>query len=286
MPFRALANQHCVSHMTAYRRCLDALKSLPHCADVTRKYCSRYSGILLVDGKFVEVKGFKYKIPVIYGIDFYTHDIPTYTLSVSENYLSVKKFFTSLRLLNYPLRSLVSDDNLNIPGACFDIYPHATWQLCTNHFKENIRRSLEVRTDDRYKDFMYGIETLFSNKISEDNFNKLARNLLSKYMYDELCVKILLDIERRKRNLLAYLKVHKTPTTTNLIECFNSHLNIRLRSVKGFESFKHADLWLNGYFLRRRTRPFTDCTGIFKRLNGRCSLEESIKRDVDLPTIF
>jgi len=196
MSFRALANQYQISHMTAYRRCLNALKSLPHCADITRKYCTRFSGILLVDGKFVEVKGFKHKIPVIYGIDFYTHDIPTYIFSISENYLSIKKFFTSLRLLNYPLQSLVSDDNLNIPQACFDVYPKANWQLCTNHFKENIRRSLEVRTSDKYRDFMYGIETLFSNKISEDNFNKLGKRLLNKYINDELCVKILLDLER------------------------------------------------------------------------------------------
>jgi len=286
MSFRALANQYQISHMTAYRRCLNALKSLPHCADITRKYCTRFSGILLVDGKFVEVKGFKHKIPVIYGIDFYTHDIPTYIFSISENYLSIKKFFTSLRLLNYPLQSLVSDDNLNIPQACFDVYPKANWQLCTNHFKENIRRSLEVRTSDKYRDFMYGIETLFSNKISEDNFNKLGKRLLNKYINDELCVKILLDLERRRPNLLAYLNVHKTPTTTNLIECFNSHLNIRLKSVKGFESFNHAELWLNGYFVRRRLKPFTDCTGIFRRLNGKCSLSESIKTGVDLPRIF
>ncbi len=272
--------------MTAYRYCLDALRSLPHCADLTRKYCSRFSGILLVDGKYVEVRGFKYKIPVIYGVDFYTHDIPTYVFATSENYLILKKFFSSLRLLNYPLQSFVSDDNLNIPRACFEIYPKASWQLCTTHFKENIRQSLEVRKDDKYKDFMKGIESLFEYKISEDNFNKLAKNLLNRYIGDELCVRILLDIERRKPNLLAYLKVHKTPTTNNLIECLNSHLQGRLETIKGFESFKHANLWLNGYFLRRRTKPFTDCEGIFKHLNGKCSLQQSIKPDVDLPRIF
>jgi len=127
---------------------------------------------------------------------------------------------------------------------------------------------------------------LFLVTISEDNFNKLGKRLLNKYINDELCVKILLDLERRKPNLLAYLNVHKTPTTTNLIECFNSHLNIRLKSVKGFESFNHAKLWLNGYFVRRRLKPFTDCTGIFRRLNGKCSLSESIKTGVDLPSIF
>ncbi|OGC50590.1 hypothetical protein A2716_05305 [candidate division WWE3 bacterium RIFCSPHIGHO2_01_FULL_40_23] len=100
--------------MSAYRKCLEALRKLPHCADITRRYCSKYSGILLVDGKFVKVKEYNYKIPVVYGIDFLTHDIPTYLLTIAENYLSFLKFFQSLRLLKYPLRSIVSDDNLLI----------------------------------------------------------------------------------------------------------------------------------------------------------------------------
>lgn len=272
--------------MTAYRKCIDALENLPHCADITRMYCSKYSGILLVDGKYIKIKGYERKIPVIYGIDYQTHDIPTFLLTIAENYLSTIKFFQSLRLLNYPLQSLVSDDNLNFPQACYEVYPKASWQLCTNHFKENIRASLDVRTDPTYQPFMRNIEALFKYKISEDNFNKLAKDTPNKYINDELCVKILLDIERRKPNLLAYLNVKNTPTTSNLIECFNSHLNIRLKSIKGFESFQHADLWLNGYFIKRRLTPFTDCTGKFNYLNGKCSLEETLKRGVDLPTFF
>lgn len=285
-PFRKLASQNSISPMTAYRKCISALEDLPHCADITRKYCSKFSGILLVDGKYIKVKGFDRKIPVIYGIDYLTHDIPTYIFSVSENYQTLKKFFSSLRLLNYPLYSLVSDDNLNFPQTCFEVYPKASWQLCTNHFKENIRTSLEVRTDPKYKYFMRAIEDLFRYKISEDNFNRIAKNLLTKYIHDELCVKILLDIERRKPNLLGHLSFKNTPTTSNLIESFNSHLNIRLKSIKGFEDFHHANAWLNGYFINRRTTPFTGCSGKFRYLNGRCSLEETLRRNVDLPTFF
>lgn len=133
---------------------------------------------------------------------------------------------------------------------------------------------------------MKSIEQLFEYKISEDTFNKLAKNTLNKYINNELCVKILLDIERKKPNLLGYLKVKGTPTTSNLIECFNSHLNLRLKIIKGFESFQHADSWLNAYFIKRRLTPFTDCTGKFKHLNGKCSLEETLKSDVGLPTFF
>ena len=133
---------------------------------------------------------------------------------------------------------------------------------------------------------MREVETLFRLKRSEDDFNRVAKNIFHKYKDDRLCVAVLLDIERRKRNLMAYLRTRSTPRTNNLIECFNSHLNGRLRTVKGFEDFEHADLWLNGYFIRRRMKVFTDCGGIFKKLNGRCSLEIAAKQEVDLPINF
>lgn len=272
--------------MTAYRHVLEALDSLPHCADITRQYCSKFSGILLVDGKFIKIKGYDRKIPVIYGIDYLTHDIPTYTLAPSENPLVLNKFFSSLRLLSYPLQALVSDDNLNIPNACRNLYPNATWQLCLNHFKENVRISLNVRSDPTYKPFMCDLEILFKPKRSEDDFNRVAKNIFNKYKHDPLCVSVLLDIERRKPNLMGYLGFKHTPRTNNLIECFNSHLNGRLKTVKGFEDFKHANLWLNAYFIRRRFKPFTDCTGKFKHLNGKNSLQKSSKCDVDLSMFF
>jgi hypothetical protein len=91
---------------------------------------------------------------------------------------------------------------------------------------------------------------------------------------------------RRKEELLAYQKFPGSPWTTNLIEAYNSHLEARLRALKGFESYHSADLWINGYVLRRRLKPFTDCGEYFKHLNGKTSLGEVLKRDQNLPQIF
>lgn len=283
MSFRALSQKYNISVGNAYSKCFNTLKSLPHCADITRKYCSEYSGTLLVDGKYITVKGYDRKIPFIYGIDYLTHDIPTYILSIAENFMSLKKFFASLRLLNYPLKFLVSDDNVNILNACLDIYPKTNWQLCTNHFKENIRKSLSVRTDPKYKPFMYKVENLFNVKRSEDDFNRVAKNIFNQYKDDDTCISILLDIEKRRNNLRGFSRI---PRTTNLIESFNSHFQAKFKPLKGFESFQHADLWLNGYVLKRRTRVFTGCTGKFKHLNGKNSLSISANMNVDLSGIF
>lgn len=285
-PFRKIASQNNFSHMTAYRYCLDALKELPHCADVTRSFCNRFSGILVLDGKFIKVKGYKAKIPVLYGIDYLTHDIPTYKFTVAENYQSLLSFFTSLRLLNYPLKALVCDENPSFRDACSYVYPKIPIQLCQNHFKNNIKNSLDLRYNPKYLPFMVDIKYLFLKRRSLQEFDSIARKILIKYHNYSLCTKILLDIQNKKPFLLAHLLEKNIPRTNNIIESFNSHLQGRLETIKGFESFSHAELWLNAFFLKRRFTKFTDCEGKFKHLNGRLSIQQTLKVGIDLPRIF
>lgn len=223
---------------------------------------------------------------MVYGVDYLTHDIPAYLLTKAENYQSCLTFFKTIRLLNYPLQGLVCDDNRNIIETCKYVYPRAIVQVCTNHYKENIRRTLQVRTDPTYQPFMKSVEMLFKKKRSKEDIQKRAGKILNQYGDDIVCQQVLADIYKRRKELFAYLSLQGLPTTTNLIECFNSHLQGRLKTIKGFQSFKHADLWLNAYFLRRRTKIFTDCTKKFKGLNGKMSLEKSKKPDLDLPSFF
>jgi len=262
------------------------LKSLPHCADITRQYCSRYCGILEVDGKYVKVKGYERKIPVIYGIDYQTHDIPTYILSETEGYQSLVNFFSSLRLLNYPLNAVICDENTCIFEAARYVYPNVIIQLCQNHYKENIRRSLDTALNPHYIPFIQEIEELFSFKRNPDDFNRKAKIIYDKYQGDRLCSSIMVDIARNEGCLCGWRNGHNIPITTNLIECFNSHLQGRLKTIKGFETFQHADLWLNGYFIRRRLKKFTGCQGKFRRLNGYNSLQISQKLGIDIPGYF
>lgn len=272
-----MAERHDFSAATAYRRYHTALEKLPHCADLTRKYCSRFCGILLVDGKYIAVKGYERKIPVLYGIDYLTHDIPTYILSRAENYQTCQSFFNSLRLLNYPLQAVVSDDNQNIYQACTSVYPATISQICHNHYKQSLRLGLNISNNPTYRPFMQDIEWLFDKKRSEPEFISLAGKMVHKYGQDDICRGVMIDIHKRLPQLLAYTKVPHIPRTNNLIESYNSHLEGRLKTIKGFESFKHADTWLNAYFIRRRLKKFTDCTHQFFRLNGKCSLELSQK---------
>jgi hypothetical protein len=284
--FRTLGDQEHIHGSTAYRHVSTLLNKLPHCADITRRYCTRFCGILLVDGKYIQVKGYDRKIPVLYGIDYLTHDIPTYIFSVAENYQTCFSFFQSLKLLLYPLQAVVCDDNINIYQAARKVYPECAIQLCHNHYKETIRGALSVRTDPEYVPFMREIEYLFEKRRSREEFQVLAGKLVHHYGRDIRCMNVLADIQRRLPLLTGYMQQKHIPRTTNLIESFNSHLQGRLETIKGFQSFKHADTWINAYFLKRRLTPFTDCTTQFRYLNGKTSLEETMENPRKLPDLL
>jgi len=83
--FRSIAEDLHISVGKSYETYFKLLKNLPLCVDITRNYCSKFCGILLVDGKYVKVKGYPRKIPVVYGVDYLTHDIVHFVLGVSEN---------------------------------------------------------------------------------------------------------------------------------------------------------------------------------------------------------
>jgi len=285
-PYRKLADQYDSSPTTVYRKNLKASKALPHCANITREHCVRYTGILQVDGKYISVRPYERKIPVLYGIDYATHDTPTYKLIPSENYQACLAYFTALRLLNYPLKALICDDNENIRDACKAVYPKVIIQLCQVHFMRNIGKVLSIKTDPTYRPFMARIGELFADRVVEEVFNGMAQKILLEYINDAKCVAIMQEIGRKRPLLLAYLRAPGIPRTNNLIECFNSHLNGRLKTIKGFKSFKHADLWLNAYFVRRRYKPYTDCGEHFKKLNGKKSIDIVAKDKTKLPKIF
>ena len=83
--------------------------------------------------------------------------------------------------------------------------------------------------------------------------------------------------------MFAYQEIPNCPNTTNIIESYNSHLQGRLKTIKGFQGFDSARRWLNAYLVRRRTKTLTDCKGKFKHLNKHASLELSIKKQAQWP---
>ena len=168
------------------------------------------------------------------------------------------------------------------------IYPSVSIQTCQNHFLESIRRDLNIRSSKTYQPFFLSIETVLREKLDPFSFNLRLQEVYKEFkgVGDERISFWIGEMIRRKEELLAYQKFPGSPATTNLVEAYNSHLNPRLNTLKGFQSYHSANLWINGYILRRRLKAFTDCGQYFKHLNGKRSLEESIKRGLNLPELF
>ena len=297
MPLRKLADENQMSLGATYRRIENELETLPDNSSLSRNYCNRWSGRLVIDGKYVRVKGYQKKIPFIYGIDYLTHDIPVGLLAPSENYFAYVKLFSLLKSINYPLQLAVADENAPLEKALFLSYPRAKLQLCHNHYLENIRESLLVRTAEEFQGFFFRLRQAFRAEIVSQKRQALFHDIYQDYVLDqnreqekEILKIIMIEIQRNYNKLFAYQNngndyFPHSPQTTNIVESYNSHLQGRLKSIKGFESFYSAKRFLNAWLIRRRTKTLTDCNKKFKHLNGFTPLQMSLKRGLSYPQI-
>lgn len=286
LSFRKLASKYDISPMSAWRICDEELKKLPDNNQFTFRHCNRFSHVFVFDGKFFNVKGYPYNLVLLWGLDYFSHDIPVFTLAPSENYQGWAKYFSYFRIINHHPELLVCDDNANLKMAARNAFPAVKIQTCFNHFKQSIRKTLRVRSDTTYKPFMRRIESIFASKLSDDVMNRWLYTLYRDYHHDPLCLQVLTNIQKYMPELIAYRNIKAAPLTSNLMESYNSHLESRLFSLKSFQSFTHAKLWMNAYILKRRFTKLTDCEGKFRSLNGKRSISLTAKKEVDIPTLF
>lgn len=290
IPIRKLADQRKLGITQTYEKLVIELNCVVQNIWLTKNYCDneKFCGILIVDGKFVKVRGYKQKIPFIYGIDYLTHDIPRHRLSESESEVAFEEFFQSLKECNYPLKIVVCDDRSSLEKPLKRYYPEALIQLCQNHYLENIRVNLHIRTQEKHRHFFNSVKKhIFDEYTDQDNLKQRLKYIFEKHAKNDPFRKAILnDIYKKREKLFNYTKIEHCPKNTNLIELYNSHFNARVRSIKGFKFFHTAQRWCNAYIIRRRTKSLTDCEQKFKHLNGKPSLYYTLKKQAEWPEIF
>lgn len=290
MPFRKLGDERKLSTAQTFARVEAELNQLPDNNQLTKNCCNPalFCGTLIIDGKHVKARGFDKKIPFIYCLDYLPHDIVADVLSPAEDTLTFLKLFRHLRDCNYPMQIVVGDDNPAIKQALNQVFPGTPFQLCHNHYLQNIKERLGIGKDEKYLQFFFDLKaSVFDPCFEKDEqVTGNLREVWRRYAVSDESIKgLLMEIHARRSELFAYLKVKGCPKTSNLIELFNSHLEARLKSIKGFKSIEGAGRWLNGCVIRRRTKTFTDCKGKFKYLNGHCSLELTCHTWPELPGV-
>jgi transposase-like protein len=287
IPFRKLGDQLKLSGKQIFLKVRAAISLLLWNWQITLDLCDpkRFSGILIIDGKYVAVKDFKDKIPFIYAIDYLTHDIIHGDLFPAEDEMAFSQLFQKLYDFGYDIKIVVADDRAGIKQALNKVFPYAKLQLCHVHFLEKFRTELRVKTEERYRHFFNSLRLhVFTEGTDEEKIDAGLEHVLRNHAgHSPKLQDIIWEVKRRQEVLFNYLKVPGCPNNTNLIELYNSHLNGRLKTIKGFQSFESAKRWLNAWTIRRRTKTFTDCGKKFKRLNKHCSLEFTIKKQAQWP---
>lgn len=286
LSFRSLGRKYGMSPMKSWRICEEELKRLPNNNQFTFKYCSQFSRTLVVDGKYFSVANQEYDWVLLWGIDYFRHDIPVMFVAPSEGYQAWSRFFFYFRIIQRYPDLIVCDDNINLKMAARKHFPSVHIQTCFNHFKENIRRDLKVRSVDTYQPFMRRIEAILTKKQSDDVMNHALFALYQDFHADPVALSVLTNIERYRPELTGYRGVPRSPVTTNIMEGMNSHLEARLQAIRSFQSVDYAKLWMNGYVLKRRYTIYTDCKGKFRSLNGKSGVQLTKKSGVDLPLLF
>lgn len=289
LSFRTLGDEYGFSGKHAYDIVTSEMDRLPENSWLTCTYCSRWSGILHIDGKYINVEGYKKKIPFIWSVDYFRHDFPIGLMAPSENTEAFTRLFRLLKTAQYPLRLIIADDTVAIRRAKQAYFPYANVQLCHTHYIENIR------TEETYHEFFDTlVERVFHEPAQERDPRERERlrddgfhDVLNQYaLTNEILEYIVMDVAQKRALLFAYEKIPTCPCTNNIIESFNSHLNGRLKTIKKFQSLTSAQRWTNAYLIRRRTKRFTDCHGRFTKFNGYMPLQLSLKKSAQWPTLF
>lgn len=272
--------------MTAWRICETELTKLPNNNQFTFNYCSQFSRTFVFDGKYFSIADQQYDWVLLWGMDYFHHDIPIILVAPSEGYQAWSKFFFYFRIIQRYPDLVVCDDNTNLKMAARKHFPAVRIQTCFNHFKENVRRDLRVRSEGTYKPFMKRVEDVLTGKLNDQDMNHRLSMLYDIWRHDPVAVSVLANIERCRGELTGYRGIPGAPVTTNFIEGMNSHLEARLQALRSFQSVAHAKLWMNGYVLKRRFTVYTDCKGKFRALNGKSGVQLTKKPEVDLPALF
>lgn len=142
------------------------------------------------------------------------------------------------------------------------------------------------KSSDRHKALMllraelHGI--LFSRS-EEEARRKLRRLVRSKrhQLFEKEKQSAIAFLRDHWDNLMEYHRVNGLPRTNNFAESVNKQLERRFKTMESFQSKETAAWYINLLVSYLRQKPYTDCRGTRKHLNGKSRLESA---EVRLPS--
>jgi len=286
---RILARRFKRSKTTIMKTIHRVTRSLADSRDVAAALHPAWSGILVVDGKYIRTKILRGKrfdkmerarnlMCWLNGVDVGTGDLPHYALADEETMIDLVMYFRRLKEIGYELRVLISDGNLDIPRAARKIYGDGILtQLCTRHFIEGLKRKtaeVGLRDDGYTLKIIVAIQQVVEANTIEEAALRLdeLKAMRSRHPFHRLLMN---DFRAHAADLTTHLRYPALhiPHTSNDAESVFRQLGIRLDSLGWFAHWRHAEGYLKAWSLWRRFTPFTDCKGSRKNRNKTAPLE-------------
>lgn len=85
--------------------------------------------------------------------------------------------------------------------------------------------------------------------------------------------KVIAFLERHWLHLMRHHSMHGLPRTNNMAETFNRQLKRRIKTIESFQHRQTAICYMNLLVAYLRLKPYTDCRGRRKHLNGKSRLQ-------------
>lgn len=230
---------------------------------MVKKNLHKASGLLVIDAKHVPVKGLDY-------CEFLAYDtniglIGRYYLKGGETTWGYRRIFKTLTASGYDIKVVVSDGGTGIYSAlrAFNIKRH---QRCHIHLLRDFKTGLRIHAKKprvvlrkyywvKYAKLVLKSRDDFQLVLRLEHFKRVVFTMWQGGGDVELnSVNGFIRTLSLAFTFMDYQKLWNIPKTTNVLEGYISHLNARLKTMRGLKSPANAGRILNAihYFLRKK----------------------------------
>jgi hypothetical protein len=262
-----------LGHMQVFRIIEKLGRGCKDAVQVAKELRPRWSGILGLDGKTIDVGG-ENKV-LADAVDLGTQDSVDSALVPIEDHPSLCSFLREVRdEIGYRPRMLVIDDDRAWRAACETVFPGVPIQLCVVHFERVVDRIIPKRKrtpeQEEFKQLVRRVLYAKSRKAAGRAMDEILEARRSKRFVGRKVAHITFSLVRSFRLLTAHFGVRTRFRDNNITEGVNDKLGMKLFLIRGFKKEESARNTLKLIVMHYRFNPFSSCK--IKEHNGKSPL--------------
>ena len=259
--YKRLGERWKVHRSTAYRRVKRALLKRESLLDRTWRNLDRCDGVLILDGKWINIQGILHTCFVAWDRGF-KRPIHFLLKEGGEKELWYWRLLLDLEKLGYKPKAFVSDGVLSFKELASDRYPDLPHQRCTVHVFLSARSKIAPgkRTNERGEMFVEILRRILWSRTLKEAERRWRKVWMTK------------PLKKKERFVLEFIRsalpecfvcrdrkwrALNLPRSSNAIENVIGQAEARLKTRRGNKSLEAATTLLNDLFLRVEEQEIT-----------------------------